>query len=118
VDHRPRRAIRRLRPVAPANTSRAAAAARRGIRAVLRSCGDGQLRCIVPPEVAADGLRRRSGNSDADPRSHPLCEPTPIHGLRRRRLTRGSRSTSRSARYGPKPARRPWLSPRPQLERD
>ena len=80
------------------------------------------LRCVAPPEVAADRLRSRSGISDADPSiesamradAHSWPEASEVD------TTTAVDETVRhaAAHIRPKPARRPWLPPRPRLAPD
>ena len=80
------------------------------------------LRCVAPPEVAADRLRSRSGISDADPSiesamradAHSWPEASEVD------TTTAVDETVRhaAAHIRPKPARRPWLPLHPSLAPD
>jgi uncharacterized protein len=80
------------------------------------------LRCVAPPEIAADRLRGRPGISDADPSiaSAMRADADPWPEASEVDTTISVHETVRyaTAQVRPKPARRPWLTPRPQLEPD
>jgi hypothetical protein len=77
------------------------------------------LRCVAPPEVAADRLRGRSGISDADPSiaSAMQADVDPWPEASEVDTTTAVNETVRQAAayVRPKQARQPWLPPRTRL---
>jgi uncharacterized protein len=80
------------------------------------------LRCVAPPEVAADRLRSRSGISDADSSIASAmradADPWPEASVVDTTTAVDETVHHAAAKVRLKPARRPWLPPRPQLEPD
>jgi uncharacterized protein len=80
------------------------------------------LRCVAPPELAAERLSSRSGISDADESiaAAMRADTDPWPDASEVDTTTSVVDTVRhaAAQVRPKPARRPWLPRRPQLEPD